>query len=287
MTFLKIINELLIKVQDPEDRIKLTRDQLLLLQKKEEILQAQVRAAQNALDKAKWEKRNSLFGILFGSTKDEQQALDDANNALKETQQAIEDTQQAWNDFIRGGLTENTIADSIAQGFQDGKTSVTDFADFVNTMLMDAVLSVFKAEILGPEITAMSEFVKTSLLDNVLTSDEVAKVNEMSQAIIDKNKPLWDQLTSNLNISGNRSSSAIKGISSNITEDTISAFIGMITAVRIDIKSILVSMSTGQDDMAKSLLYMKQIAENTSHNYRLKAIEEGIVEMNRTLNNKL
>jgi hypothetical protein len=133
----------------------------------------------------------------------------------------------------------------------------------------------------------MSEYVKTALLDNVLTSDEVAKVNEMSQAIIDKNKPLWDQLTSNLNISGNTSSTAIKGISSNITEDSLSAFIGMITAVRIDIKSILVNMASGQDDTSKNLLYMKEVAENSRFLPRLKAIEEGITKMNQTLTDKL
>jgi len=61
----------------------------------------------------------------------------------------------------------------------------------------------------------------------------------------------------------------------------------MITAVRIDIKSILVSMATGQDDVSKTLLYMKEIAENTKPIFRLEAIEKGIDKMNQTLTEKL
>jgi len=293
---LEVVNNLLVDNQRLIDQSARTggqdeayKQRIELLKKQEEIQKKQITANEMALDKARWEKRNSLFGALFGSTADERKALEAAQQALKETQQEIEDTQLAWNDFLRGGLTENTISDSIAQGFQQGKTSVADFADFVNSMLLDAVLSVFKAEILGPEITAMSEYVKTALLDNVLSSDEVARANEMSQEIIDKNKPLWDNLTSNLNLQGTSatSSTAIKGISASVTEDTMNAFIGMITAVRTDIKSILVNMASGQDDVAKNLLYMKEVAENSRHLPRLKAIEEGIGEMNKTLKEKL
>jgi len=293
---LEVVNKLLLDNQrllDQSARFggsdEAYKQRILLLKKQEEIQKQQILGNESALDKATWEKRNSLFGFLFGSTADERKALEEAQQALKETQQEIEDTQLAWNDFLRGGLTENTISDSIAEGFQQGKTSVTDFADFVNTMLMDAVLSVFKAEILGPEITAMSEYVKFALSDNILGSDEVAKVNEMSQAIIDKNKPLWDNLTSNLNISGtsSSSSSAITGIQASASADAVNAMVGQLMAVRVDIKSILLGIASGQDDTSKTLLYMKQIAENTAPIYRLKSIEEGISEMNSTLKSRL
>ena len=232
-----------------------------LLKKQEELQKKQVGLNQMALDKAKWEKRNSLFGALFGSTADERKALGEAQQSLKETQQEIEDTQLAWNDFLRGGLTENTIADSIAQGFQDGKTSVADFADFVNTMLMDSVLSVFKAEILGPEITAISEYVKTALIGNVLSSDEVAKVNEMSQAVIDKNKPLWDNLTSSLNPAKPSVSTPLTGISAQMTEETGSLVAGQFMAMRVDIKSLQETGANSLELMDLSLSALNQIAK--------------------------
>lgn len=293
---LEVVNNLLVDNQRLIDQSARTggqdeayKQRIELLKKQEEIQKKQITANEMALDKARWEKRNSLFGALFGSTADERKALEAAQQALKETQQEIEDTQLAWNDFLRGGLTENTISDSIAQGFQQGKTSVADFADFVNSILHDAVLSVFKAEILGPEITAMSEYVKTALLDNVLSSDEVARVNEMSQSIIDKNKPLWDSLTSNLKLQGTSATSsiALKGISASLTEDTGSALVGQLMAVRTDVKDILKQVAMGQDDVSRNLLYLKEIAYNTSFNKELIPISGKLDSIERVLKDKL
>ena len=293
---LEVVNNLLVDNQRLIDQSARTggqdeayKQRIELLKKQEEIQKKQITANEMALDKARWEKRNSLFGALFGSTADERKALEAAQQALKETQQEIEDTQLAWNDFLRGGLTENTISDSIAQGFQQGKTSVADFADFVNSMLLDAVLSVFKAEILGPEITAMSEYVKTALLDNVLSSDEVARVNEMSQAIIDKNKPLWDSLTSNLKLQGTSaiSGTALKGISASLTEDTGSALVGQLMAVRTDVKDILKQVAMGQDDVSRNLLYLKEIAYNTSFNKELIPISGKLDSIEKVLKDRL
>jgi len=55
-----------------------------LLKKKLELNKDQVYAMEMALDKAKWEKKNSLFGWIFGGTADEEKALKKAREYYEE-----------------------------------------------------------------------------------------------------------------------------------------------------------------------------------------------------------
>ena len=259
------------------------KQRLELLKKQEEVLIKQVALAEQAL-RAAQSDNNSLFGWLFGSTKNEDDALSKAKQDLQETKNLIEDTKQEWDDFIRGGLTENTIADSIAQGFQDGKTSVKDFAEFVNDMLFDAVLSVFKAEILGPEITALSEFVKGALSDNVLSSEDIAKVNSMTQDIIEKNKPLWDGLTSALNLSKTETNrSPLTGSIAGASEETMSMVAGLNMTLVRDTKINQNIMQDQLELMDASLAVFQTIANNTKGISRLENIEYELKSMNENI----
>ena len=284
---LEVINNLLRENQRIIDQSKRTGGQeeayeqrLQLLKEQEKLLVKQVELAEKALRGAESDQ-NSLFGWLFGSTKEERAALEQARRDLQEVQNSIEDIQQEWDDFLRGGLTENTIADSIAEGFRQGKTSVTDFAEFVNSMLFDAVFSVFKAEILGPEITALSQYVKASLLDNVLTSEEINQVQQLTNSIIEKNKPLWDSLTSALNKNtATNSMSPLTGSIAGASEETMSMLAGQTMAIRNDIKINQNIMQNQLEAMDDALGVLNNIARNTSHNSVLPEIHNELKSMN-------
>ena len=259
------------------------QQRLNLLKKQEELDKQNVANMEKAYARAIQKRNSGAFGI-FTSPVDERNALERAKKALEEVQNQIEDIKTEWDDFIRGGLTENTIADSIAQGFQDGKTSVKDFAEFVNDMLFDAVLSVFKAEILGPEITALSEFIKGALSDNVLSSEDIAKVNSMAQDIIEKNKPLWDSLTSALNLSKTDTSrSPLTGSIAGASEETMSMVAGLnVTLVR-DTKINQNIMQDQLELMDASLAVFQTIANNTKGISRLENIEYELKSMNENI----
>ena len=79
----------------------------------------------------------------------------------------------------------------------------------------------------------------------------------------------------------------LTGIQSSLTEETGSMIVGQFMAIRVDIKEILKNMAAGDDMVVQNLAYMKEIAENTRHNVRLKAVEEGITETNRILKERL
>lgn len=262
------------------------KERLEILKKQQEINTERVKVAEHALRVAKSDQK-SLFGAIFGGTKDERRALEAVQNELKQTQQDIEDTQQALDDLLRGGITETTIAESIAQGFEEGKTSVKDFATFVNDMLFDAVLSVFKAEILGPEITALSEYIKTALLDNNLSQEEVNQVNKKSQEIIDKNKGLWENLTSALkNPNAPESATAKSGLVGAIagaSEETMSMVAGQLMAIRVDIKTQLDTGLNHTELMMTANESLRKIELNTRNNAALPDILIELKAMNTEL----
>ncbi|HAQ21105.1 MAG TPA: hypothetical protein DCR40_18010 [Prolixibacteraceae bacterium] len=257
------------------------RDEIKILQEKKSATEAALVAAQKKLD-------NKIFdvGPVYW---DRVHKVRELTQAVKDVQNEIDDADQALTDFLVGGFTQNTIADVIAQGFKDGKTSVDDFADYMNEALLNAVMDIFKAEILGPQIDDLTIYIKEALADKKLTEAEKQEIDRRTKAIADQTDPLWNNLTGALDLpnSAASASSAAKGVSASATEDSVSAMVGQLMAVRVDIKDILKTMASGQDDASKNLLYMKEVAENSRYLPRLKAIEEGIGEMNRTLKEKL
>lgn len=140
----------------------------------------------------------------------------------------IDKARQALEDFQAGGVTQNIIADTIAQGFQEGKTSIDDFADYMNDVLTDAVLNVFKAEILGPQIDNISKYIKEALSDKVLSSSEKAEIDRMVKEAADTNKQLWDGLAGSLTFGEDGPQPGLTGaISRQITEDTGTELAGL------------------------------------------------------------
>ena len=168
-----------------------------------------------------------------------QDALDEADAALEEQKNKIEDLQQEYIDFAAGAITQVDIADAIAQAFEDGKTSVDDFADYTNNILRDAVMNVFKSKILGGALDDAQKYLSDALGDNKLTDDEVSKFKTMTQAIVDNNQQLWNDLTSAMpglfgaeDAAGKESglAGAIKGV----TEETAGLIAGQMGAIRIN-----------------------------------------------------
>ncbi len=167
----------------------------------------------------------SIGGIFYGKRKSK---AEEFAQLEKETRASYEDILQEYEDIVAGGVTQNTIADSIARGFQEGKTSVDDFADYLNTILLDAVTAVFTKEILGKEITKLTENIGDYLNDNKLTAEEKSALKKEFQEIADSKKQLWKDLSGELNLGTIGTPAGLTGaIRREITEETGTELAGL------------------------------------------------------------
>jgi len=224
--------------------------------------------------------------LLQGDISDDQRkaieaVLDSYNELLAKIDATVQDIT---------GTTVSDLSRGLADAFLSGEDAAESWGQKVDDIIKNVISRQLTAQLLTKPVTDAVNILVNDSGDG-LTTDEAAKFKKSMDDLYASTAPAFAAVqqalqTAGFNI-GNNSSSAATGISRSVTEDTMSAFIGMITAVRIDIKSILVNMAAGQDDVSKTLLYMKEIAENTKPIYRLKAIEEGITKMNQTLTDKL
>lgn len=168
----------------------------------------------------------AFFGIGWqvGKRKEELQALEDA---LRDIDQQIFDTQQSLDDLLTGGVTQNTIADVIAEGFREGKLSVDDFAEYMNDVLLDAILEVFKVSILGDAMNELQDYISGALSDKILTTEEKQEIDERIKALADSNKELWENLTQGLDLGAEAPEGLAGGIRRQITEETGTELAGL------------------------------------------------------------
>jgi uncharacterized protein (DUF2147 family) len=240
--------------------------QVDILKETEEKTAAALAEAQKKLD-------NSIGGIFFNSR---YERVQDLKEELINVQNELADANQALTDLLGGGVTENTIAETIAEGFREGKTSVDDFAEYTNRILIDAVMSAFQAEILGPEITALQEYISQALADKALTTDEKAKIDERIKLIADANKQLWEDLTGSLDLEEAGTSGLAGGIQRQLTEETAGELAGIIRNQRDDIKQ-------AKDYTKIGVNHLAGIEANTAET--VTQLQLAVVELKNIVNN--
>lgn len=239
-----------------------------ILTKQYEDLAAQLEHYQAEL--AKFEGRKVIWA-WEGNPGEAKDMIEQLTPAVEEARQALEDAKQSLNDLLTGGVTQNTIADSIAEGFRSGKASVRDFADYMNNILLDAVTRVFSTRILGEQINNITELIASSIeSDGTLTDDEIAKIKADYQAIVDKYRDVWDGLTEGLTTGDN--DATLKGAIKGITEETAGVLAGQVNAMRINqVEGVLL--------MRQQLAHLAEIALNTRYNRYLASIDSRLAAM--------
>jgi hypothetical protein len=191
------------------------------MRKRISLLNEQLALLQEELKKAE-KSQEGWFNWFAASNKEVQNLKDN----IQDVQDAIDDATQELEDYMGGWVTENTIAEAIAEGFASGKTSVDDFAEYMNEVLRDAILNKFMSEMLGPAMTELQEYISLSLSDNVLTAEEKAEIDQRVKAIADSNKELWDDLSGALNM-GESPTTGMMGIARQLTEETGAELAGL------------------------------------------------------------
>lgn len=197
------------------------KGELELLKEQLAAQEAALKKAQDYLDPYKFKLFRSQAGMKRAA-----QQVEELTLAIKDSQNAIDDASQGLTDFLTGGITENTLAAAIAQGFQEGKTSIDDFGDYMNQVLLDAIMEVFKAEMLGPAMTELSKQISDSLSDKILTSEEKQAIDQKVKTIAETNRELWDNLTRGIDL-GNGPQAGLSGIVRQMSEDTGNELTGL------------------------------------------------------------
>jgi hypothetical protein len=208
------------------------------LQKYEESLARQNRQKTNRdSDYASWRIKNLEYDI-------------------EKVRQELVEAERELADYLTGGITENTIADVIAEGFQDGKTSVDDFADYMNEALVSAVMEVFKSNMLGDSMTELQEYISQALSDKILTTEEKQTIDQRIKALADSNKELWDNLTQGLDLGAESPEGLAGGIRRQITEETGSELAGLFRRFADDERQI-------KDFSKQGIMHLAGIEANT------------------------
>lgn len=241
-----------------------------LIQGKIDLLKEQEKAIRDQLKN---------LNIFTASKKD----ISELANSLADVQAQTEAAQQELKDFRTGGITETIIVDQIAQGFLEGRTSIDDFADYMNTMLTDAVMNIFKAQYLLPVIN--KEFlpmVDKVLADNTVTDAEVAELAKKGAEIAERFKKPFEDLTQGLDLGGAANKPSANGLGiERLTEETGTEMAGLLRKLSDDGRMNMnfnrltseqmmkVEQNTFNtvEELKRAVIELKIIASNTSKEY--------------------
>jgi len=210
------------------------------LNKQKEALEEYIKLQEYQIEIA---KKLGFFGRLSTGTNlgKLEKELQSYRDQLDSVSVQIEDLGQSWTDFTAGLVTELDLADKIAEAFQEGKTSAEDFAGFVNDIMKDAVLEVFKASVLGPQLTKAQEYLASALNDKALTDSEVAQFQALFTTAAENSRVIWEKLTQGIDMGGQGTedpNSLAGSIRASLTEETGYILAGTMNAIRLDTRDI-------------------------------------------------
>jgi len=194
----------------------------------------------------------------------------DLTAAIAETNNEILKAEIALQDFLVGGITENTLADAITQGFEDGKLAVDDFAGYMNDVLKNGAIEIFKVDLLNsPEMVAYKNYIDAAWAnDGVIDAAEKAEIDRRAAAMAEMYKPRWDALTGSLGMGADRNGSS-KGFAS-MTQDSADELNGRFTTMQ----GHTFSINEGVKILtANSRMILKHLAGIETNTGRLEAIQ--------------
>lgn len=99
----------------------------------------------------------SLRGQLTEQAEEAFQELKKLKEEGMEVERQLQEIDDQLRGIFTGGTTAGNIADSIIEGFRQGKSTVEDFADDVESLLQNAILSGFKYRFLEAPLNDLLE----------------------------------------------------------------------------------------------------------------------------------
>lgn len=124
------------------------------------------------------------------------------------------------------GTTASNLTDSLANMFKEGKTGAQDFADFFESTMQDAAMSIFKNKVLAEMMSNFYEsFAEAAKSGDELTASEIESLRAKWIADTETANKKWNQMTevTGLPDNSNSNQSGLRGaIASPCTEESMS-----------------------------------------------------------------
>jgi hypothetical protein len=163
------------------------------------------------------------------------QRLEQLQEMLKLKQQEL-DIHNDINEALTG-TTSSAISDAIAKGFEDGLTSVDDFANIVEDTLKKAIIKGFQAKFIEPYLLKWyNNFAAAAESGGELTEQEATDLKDS----LNKGLALWTSLFAPAQAMMDEvfgvtsgSQSTLAGAISSIQEDTANVLAGTLNSMRI------------------------------------------------------
>jgi len=179
----------------------------------------------------------------------------------------IEEAKEAMKSIA--DITEETIADSIADGFHQGLTSAEVFTDTFNDMMRKAIIGAFKEVIVTKYIKSWYDQF-TILYEGGLTAQEIQALTGTYQNVVEAAATQWKTMEAVLEAAGIELEEirrvGLKGAIAGITEETAGLLAGQFQAIRINTVGIL-------NNMENIIIINARIADNTEYNKYLTHLE--------------
>ncbi len=233
-------------------------------------------------------KEVKLLGITI-SKKGSGSGTDPAK--LEELEQKAEDARRKVEELkteineLYTGATQSTLADSIIDGFREGKRSAEDFAETFEELMRNAIFEALKIKYLEKASNDFFEqFGALAGDDDGLTAADISNLSNLADQIFSSSVKELEALNKILEeagiaggVFGDTRKQSLAGSISTITEDTANILSGTLNSIRLDI-------ATGLSIAGQSSLYLSQIALNTGYNKHLESIDLKIGEIRSSLN---
>lgn len=248
-------------------------------------LEEQAKKAQEAELKAR--KETKLLGITIakkgeGSGTDASK-LEELEAKAEEARRTVEELRNELNELYTGS-TSQSLADSIIDGFKEGKRSAEDFADTFEELMRNAIFEALKIKYLEKASNDFFEqFGALAGDDDGLTAKDINDLSTYANSIFNKSIEELEALNQILEeagiaggVFGDTQKTGLAGQISTITEDTANILAGTINSIRIDV-------ANGIAIAQQSSLYLAAIVQNTSYNKYLESIDNRMKNVESSL----
>lgn len=174
----------------------------------------------------------------------------------------LKDIDDALKSIFTGNQTAINIADTLIEGFRQGKRAAEDFGADIEEILRNAILSGFKYRFLEEPLNALLEqLYNDAVSDDDLSSSEVQNFQDQISQIIEQYGAVFDQIAASTGIDlagqlGGQQSGLAGGIRRELTEETAGELAGLWRG-QFDITKR--HFQVGQDQLAVQL----KIEQNT------------------------
>ena len=219
--------------------------------------------------------------LIANQRRAEQSKSHPDTKALDAYDQKLDDISQkeiANRDALIEALTGETVMSAIdefaqayADAFTTGEDAAAKSADVVKNLFKTALLETLKKD-LQPGTTKLMNDLAAFMSDGIITAQE--------QAIIDSDKKALDtraqqdqKMYSDLGLVDNSTAKGIQGDVQNMTEDTGSALVGQIVAMRLNVAEIVGMYQNSAEMMSQQIAIQQRIADNTEFCRKLERMD--------------